>query len=344
MRYWILALSLFFADSLSAQVKKHLPIIDMHLHAESVNAQGPAPVNVGAPFKNFGFHDAQKEWGEEFMKVLKSSEWFTHTVTSPQTDDALMNESILILKQNNIYAVCSGEVNIVRKWKKAAPDRIINAVSWDFNDTAKNQLTVDSLTHLFKSGEFKVFGEVGIQYEGYSPSNPAFEPYLQMAESIDVPLAIHIGTGPPGSPYLGYNNYRAQLHSAFVLEEALVKHPKLRVYAMHAGWPMLDDMMAVLYTHPQLYVDLGVISYILPRKEFHRYLQTLVEAGFGKRIMFGSDQMVWPKAIQGAIEGIETANFLSAEQKRDIFFNNAARFLRLTDKQIKRMYAGLAID
>lgn len=55
----------------------------------------------------------------------------------------------------------------------------------------------------------------------------------------------------------------------------------------------------------------------------------IVKAGFGKRVMFGSDQMVWPQAIPDAIEAIETAEFLSEDQKRDILFGNAARFLRL---------------
>jgi predicted TIM-barrel fold metal-dependent hydrolase len=45
--------------------------------------------------------------------------------------------------------------------------------------------------------------------------------------------------------------------------------------------------------------------------------------------MFGSDQMVWPQAIGIAIERIESAPFLSATQKRNILYNNAARFLRL---------------
>ena len=98
---------------------------------------------------------------------------------------------------------------------------------------------------------------------------------------------------------------------------------------MHAGWPMIDDMLAMLYTHPQLYVDVGIIVYAFPRAEFYRYLQRLVEAGFGKRVMFGSDQMLWPQAIEKAIESIEAAPFLTVEQKRDIFYNNAARFLRL---------------
>lgn len=58
--------------------------------------------------------------------------------------------------------------------------------------------------------------------------------------------------------------------------------------------------------------------------------------GFEKRIMFGSDQMTWPDAIGTAVEAIEKADFLSAEQKRDILYNNAARFLRLTPEQIAR--------
>lgn len=55
-------------------------------------------------------------------------------------------------------------------------------------------------------------------------------------------------------------------------------------------------------------------------------------AGFGKRLLFGSDQMVWPEAIGMAVEGIESATFLTEEEKRDIFYNNAARFLRLDGK------------
>lgn len=52
--------------------------------------------------------------------------------------------------------------------------------------------------------------------------------------------------------------------------------------------------------------------------------------------MFGSDQMVWPGTIERAITVIEEAPFLSEEQKRDILYNNAAQFLRLSDKEIAR--------
>jgi len=43
--------------------------------------------------------------------------------------------------------------------------------------------------------------------------------------------------------------------------------------------------------------------------------------------------MIWPQTIDLAIQTIQSADFLSDEQKRDIFYNNAVRFLRLDEKQ-----------
>lgn len=54
------------------------------------------------------------------------------------------------------------------------------------------------------------------------------------------------------------------------------------------------------------------------------------------RVMFGSDQMVWPGVIERAIQVIESAAFLTEQQKRDVLYNNAARFLRLSDAEIAR--------
>ena len=45
--------------------------------------------------------------------------------------------------------------------------------------------------------------------------------------------------------------------------------------------------------------------------------------------------MLWPETIGMAIEAIESADFLTEEQKRDIFYNNAAGFLGLSEREIK---------
>lgn len=91
--------------------------------------------------------------------------------------------------------------------------------------------------------------------------------------------------------------------------------------------------------HPQVYVDVGVIVYPQPRPAFYRYLQAIVDAGFTNRVMFGSDQMVWPGTIERAIAVIDETPFLTTQQKRDIFYNNAARFLRLSKEDIARHHS-----
>lgn len=84
-----------------------------------------------------------------------------------------------------------------------------------------------------------------------------------------------------------------------------------------------------MYQYPQLYADVSTITWVIPRTAFYDYLEALIRAGLGKRLMFGSDQMVWPEKISTAIEAIKQAPFLTKQQKRDILYNNAAAFLRL---------------
>ena len=105
---------------------------------------------------------------------------------------------------------------------------------------------------------------------------------------------------------------------------------------MHAGWPMLDDRVAMLYAYPNLYVDIAVIDWYIPKAEFYFYLKRLINTGFSNRIMFGSDQMQWPQSIGVAIETIQSADFLSKQQKRDILYNNAVKFFRLEKEKIKQ--------
>jgi uncharacterized protein len=304
------------------------PIIDMHLHAMRATAQGPPPLGMCMPVESFPVVETGGNWPEAFMAMLKNPPC-DNPVWSPDSDKGLMEETFAIMERRNVIAVTSGsEVDI---WKAAAPDRIIPSLLFGLGPNAPS---VDSVRAWFESGRFKVFAEVTIQYQGLEPSDPAFAPYVALAEELDIPVGIHIGTGPPGAPYLGSRDYRARLHSPLVLEEVLLRHPDLRVYIGHAGWPMLDDLLAVLWTHPHVHVDVGVISFVLPRPAFHDYLRRIVEAGFGKRILFGSDQMVWPGALEVAIRSIETAGFLTDEQKRDILYNNAARFLRLSEAEI----------
>ena len=234
------------------------------------------------------------------------------------------------MERLNVIGVLSGSPDRVEAWRRTRPERFIPAVSFDLEPG----MTRRRVRELHRAGRLDVFGEVATQYRGIAPDDPRLEPYWKLAEELDIPVGIHVGNGPPGVIYMGASGYRARLHSALTMEEVLVRHPKLRVYLMHAGYPMIDDLLTLLYAHPQVHVDVGVIVYTQPRPAFYRFLQRIVEAGYESRILFGSDQMVWPETIERSVRVIEEAPFLSAAQKRAILYDNAARFLRLSPEQI----------
>lgn len=50
------------------------------------------------------------------------------------------------------------------------------------------------------------------------------------------------------------------------------------------------------------------------------------------RVMFGSDPMNWPTAIGDSIAYLESLDFLTAEEKRMVLYENALRFFDLEDK------------
>jgi len=84
--------------------------------------------------------------------------------------------------------------------------------------------------------------------------------------------------------------------------------------------------------HIHKYVDLGVICWGIPTKEFHNFLQGLVDSGFGDRIMFGSDQMVWLDSFDDAIEVI--IDFVNSENPT----------LRLPLGKLALMTIGMKLD
>jgi predicted TIM-barrel fold metal-dependent hydrolase len=275
---------------LAAAVGPRKPIIDVHMHAY------PATMKLPVPIVNP-------------ITGAKSS-----IITGADHLTACLEQ---MRRYNIVKGVVSG----------GDGDRLQAAYDWHDRDPAR----IVAGAGIRGSGKLKVLGEITAQYAGLSISDPKYDPYLALAEEFDAPVAIHLGTMPAGTTFDPCcRSARAAFGHPETVEGALNKHPKLRVNLMHSGWPYIEEAEAMMMLYDNVNIDTGALSWLLPRPAFHDYLRRLVDAGFGKRVMFGSDHMYWPDGIGLAVEHVEAATFLTEEQKRDIFYNNAAAFYKLT--------------
>jgi len=318
-------------DAQAAAATRPPPIIDMHLHARAPGVIGPDAPTVCAPYELWQRWDPGVP---DFGKLEFNRPPCAHPIAPVHSAEELMTRTLAIMERRNITGMVCGRPQDVAVWKAAAPNRVIPGLDLRLHgygppERRLEALSVEQLTALHAAGAFTVLGEIMAQYEGAAPDDPRLEPYWAFAEANDIPCAIHMGPGGGADPYTGSGGYRARNGDPLLLEEVLVRHPRLRLYIMHAGFPFAENLRALMFTHPQVYADIAAIDFSEPRPAFWRFLQEVVEAGFGDRIMFGTDQGIWPDVIEPAIASVEDAPFLDAGQKRDILYNNAARFLRL---------------
>jgi len=177
---------------------RHPSIIDVHLHA----------------------------FGADWVSYFKDTSWFP-PLPRPADNDSLRVQSLRLLEESNIVrAVASGvDQKIVDQWHSAAPERIIPALVLMLGTP------LDSVRAGVKAGRIQVLGEAIWQFEGVSPDDKRLEPLWSLAEELDVPVAIHLGGGPPGSQREG--PFRLALGDPLPLEEVLARHPGLRIWVMH---------------------------------------------------------------------------------------------------------------
>jgi len=301
-KHFIIILALV---QLSFYSQSQTRIIDMHIHSYSSS--------------DFG----ERESASDHYGKKGSSNAESHRL-----------ETIAAFKKWNIVkAAVSGNPESVETWfVKDSSHRVIRGILiFSPNDYGLDSVKFEQM---IKDKKIEIFGEIGAYYNGTTLSDSIWQPYLRICEKYDIPVAVHTGGGDPGGTYSWSPKARLRLGDPYLVEDVLVRYPKLRIYLMHAGgedWP--EHMIRLMAYYPQLYTDLAVMLWVEPNTQRYitEFLRNAKYAGYLDRVMFGSDQMIWPYAIEKSIVFLNSLSFLTAKDKENIFYNNAARFLRLKE-------------
>jgi predicted TIM-barrel fold metal-dependent hydrolase len=147
------------------------------------------------------------------------------------------------------------------------PDRLLGVAGIDpWEDDAANEVD-------------RAVNELGLRGVIMSPFKQGLEPgsarmarVLGRCEALGVPVLFHTGIN-----WFKEAAYDAG-HPRF-LDAAASAFPDLKIVALHAGWPWVNDMMMIAWKHPNVYLD---ISAHRPRHF------TVPESGWGALLYYGN--------------------------------------------------------
>lgn len=289
---------------------KEQPIIDVHIHITK------------------GYLDS-----EDYNKVdpnidLAKIKWMTQ-----QFDD-----------NNVVLALGGGPMKYAKLWQEkdkrhwSGPRFPCNTIR-EQDIPCDNELPdIKELEKLFKNGTFKHLGETSFHSMGLHPADDRFDAYWALAEKYQIPVSFHADRGPFERNMEETPNWNEAYANPLLLLPILEKYPKLKIYLMHYNGSFFQECLEVMKKYPQIYCEITAVSMFAPKHIWEPRVKKLFEEGFGDRLMFGSDYF---GTIRKNIEIIYNIDWLTDEQKRDVYYNNAARFLNLSEKVIENHHKAI---
>jgi len=285
---------------------------------------------------------------QPIIDVHKHASW-------PGADDAAAR-SALLAEMDAEHIVISflsiNEPSDVKGWLEAALGRFIGGPAMPCSPTpqepfyrcfaeTKGWPDLDWLEREMAAGRIGLLGELLFVYTGVHPDDARMLPYWALAAKYDVPVAVHINRGPP--PGVGPRSdprccpgFNGEMGNPALLRPVLKRHPRLRILLQHVGPPgpltFDEETRALLTDYRTVYFDMSILNSTLSPEAHKAELKRLIDAGFGDRIMFGSDT----RPAAPILRRLESIEWLTPQQRKAILYDNAARFLRLDPETIAR--------
>jgi predicted TIM-barrel fold metal-dependent hydrolase len=163
------------------------------------------------------------------------------------------------------------------------------------------------------------------------------DPYWALAAERDIPVATHLGPGPPpgqGIRLICCPNFDETFGLPADFRPILEQHPNLRLVLLHAGPSPagLDleynaEVFALASEFPNVYFDMSVLQSVVPEDLMREFLLEVRRHGIMDRLVLGTDGLPADPIIQTFMN----MDILTDAEKRGILHDNAARLLKLDE-------------
>jgi hypothetical protein len=202
---------------------------------------------------------------------------------------------------------------------KAHPDRFIAFTA--VHPDRPSKVNVDRIDHAVNELGFK-----GIKINppsGFYPNDERLYPSYEKAQELKIPVVFHMGLKPPAE------GCRLKYCRPTFVDDVVVDFPNLPIIIAHAGYPWVDETIMVGLYAENVYVDISTLNQVEEAMGEPVILPTLkkLHASLGSRkIVYGSDGIFNIEPIK---EAVNSADFLSANDKENIFWKNSKELLKL---------------
>jgi len=264
-------------------------------------------------------------------------------------DQAILDFTLGELDANNIVLALTGGTKIYAdKWGAADSRFVVGPTFPCFDGLDPNIFEceefpdLEELRESYSNGQYGSMGEVYYVYYGIPPTDRRMDPYWALAEEFGIPVGVHADSGPASlmreegcCP-----EFNGEYGNPLLLEPVLEKYPNLKLYLMHYGnSDYKDAAIALMKKYKNVYCEITAVSLFAPKMFWQSSVRELFEEGLEDRLMFGSD---YAGTIKDNIEIIFSLDWITEDQKRAIFYDNAARFLELSADDIARHRASVS--
>lgn len=151
---------------------------------------------------------------------------------------------------------------------------------------------------------------------GRPPNDAIYYPFYAKCIELDIAVCIQIR--------MASQNFLRNVARPESIDEVASYFPELRIVGLHGGAPWLQEYMALMLKHPNLYVTTSTFA---PRDWDDQFVKFVNGKGRDK-VIFGSASPMVRGGIKGFLAGIQDLD-LAEETQRKFFRENAERVFKL---------------
>ena len=154
------------------------------------------------------------------------------------------------------------------------------------------------------------------------PTDKKMYPIYDKCVELDIPIWFHIS--------INYSTNTMEVERPIYLDIVAQDFPELKIIAGHGGWPWINEMVAVVWRNPNIYIDIAsyLPKYIGMKGTGWEPLIHYGNSVIQDRILFGSTWLFMGMSIKQLADEVMKLP-LKEEVKEKWLYRNAARLFEI---------------